>query len=286
MIIPNKIWWLEESQKRKALTSCPYASSHNCPRYYESTVLLSRINMIAGLPNKKEEELDRLWNNTSFSALCDEEVPSINTRHNRSLGSVSNFCPEVSFKYIGYYADYMCKYFDEIDQEIGERLAHEAQLSDDWRFSWMSVRARFYLDCEVYDRVKYYNEALGQSYLTRLHPNIVQLINRMDSCLDNQDATGTIHAAANILETMAKEVTENGNVADQSLGGFFSQFKNKSRLPVNLIESVLEIYKLRNTIHTAGHGGLDTPDLTMYDAIGIAAMTKAMLEIEYRSKSI
>ncbi|ENM3829399.1 hypothetical protein IS636_003576 [Vibrio cholerae] len=286
MIIPNKNWWVEESQKRKALSSCPYADSHKCPRYYESIVLLSRINMIAGLPKNKEEELNRLWENTSFSALCDEEVPAITTRENRRLGSVSNFCPEVSFKYLRYYADYMCKYVDEIDQVHGERLARSEGLSDDWRFLWMSVRARFYLDCEVYDRVKHYNEELGQSYLKRLHPNIVQLINRMDSCLDNQDAAGTLHAAANILETMAKEITENANVSAQPLGSFFSQFRNKSRLPEDLKESVLKIYKLRSTIPTAGHGGLESPDLTMYDAIGIAALTKAALEIEYRSKSI
>lgn len=37
---------------------------------------------------------------------------------------------------------------------------------------------------------------------------------------------------------------------------------------------------------TAGHGSLNKPELTMEEAIAIAAMTKAMLEIEYRSRTI
>ncbi|WP_347364625.1 hypothetical protein [Vibrio vulnificus] len=286
MIIPNKDWWQEESSKRSSLKSCPYANSHTCPRYYESVFLLSQINMIAGLAKNKSDELDQMWANTSFSALCAEEVPSIGQNQNGSLSSVSNFCPEVSFKYLGYYADYMCKYVDEIDQAGGERLANRDKLADDWRYFWRSVSAKFYLDCEVYDRVKYYNEELGQSYLNRLHPNIVQLVSRMDRCLDNQDPAGAVHSAANILETMAKDITNNPKVANQTLGGFFSQFEKCSKLPQPLIDAILEIYKVRNTLPTAGHGSLVTPTLTMVEGISIAALTKAILEIEYRAKSI
>ncbi|MEC9857171.1 abortive infection family protein, partial [Escherichia coli] len=94
------------------------------------------------------------------------------------------------------------------------------------------------------------------------------------------------HAASNILETMAKEITQNPNVANESLGGFFKQFEKMSKLPKNLIDVVKDIYDLRNKLPTAGHGSLNRPELTMVEAITIAAMTKAILEIEYRSKAI
>ncbi|MCC4820091.1 hypothetical protein LMH81_26615, partial [Vibrio lentus] len=103
--------------------------------------MLSQVNMIAGLTKNKSDELDLMWANTSFSALCAEEVPSIGQNQNGSLSSVSNFCPEASYKYFGYYADYMCKYVDEIDQAVGERCANRDKLAGDWRYSWMSVSA-------------------------------------------------------------------------------------------------------------------------------------------------
>ena len=285
-IIPDKNWLEQESKTRDVLSFCPYANSHRCPRYYESLVLLSRINMIAGMTSEKVAELEEFWNRTIFSSLCNEEVPSVSTDENGSLSSVAHFCPEVSFKYLGYYASYLHKYIDEIDKGFGIRRAERDGLENDWRYSWMSVSATFYLDCEIFNNVKQFNEGQGGSFLNRLHPNIIQQISRMDGCLDTNDPAGALHAAANILETMAKDIAQNPKVANQTLGGFFEQFKKKSKLPQHLIDAVLGIYKLRNEIHTAGHGGLNKPDLTMVEAIAIAAMTKAILEIEYRSKSI
>lgn len=286
MIIPDKNWYVQESKKHSAMLACPYANAHKCPRYYESVVLLSRIHMISGIPEKKIAELDSFWERTSFSALCDEEVPSITQNEYEQLHSVNNFCPEVSFKYLNYYADFMHKYADEIDQDFGCKRAEREKLENDWRYTWSTVRATFYLDCELYERVKKFNEEFGFSYINRLHPNIVLQVSRMDTCLDNGDATGALHAAANILETMAKEITDNPKVANETLGGFFEQFKKTSCLPEKLIDAVIEIYKLRNTTPTSGHGSITQPNLTLSDAIAIAAMTKAMLEIEYREKYI
>lgn len=232
-IIPDKIWWEQERRKHKAQSVCPYANSHRCPRYFESLVLLSRNKIIAGINDKKEIELEEFWSRTSFSSLCDEEVPAVTTKKYGGISSVSNFCPEVSYKYFNYYADFMHKYIDEIDQDAGQRIAARDNQENDWKYTWMQVSPTFYLDCALYESVKQFNESLGNDYLSRLHPNIIQQIFRMDNCLDKNDPAGALHAASNILETMAKETTENPKVANQSLGSFFTQFERKSKLPQN-----------------------------------------------------
>ncbi|WP_447046156.1 hypothetical protein [Vreelandella sp. H-I2] len=283
-VIPDKNWWEKERKKRNALSTCPYANSYRCPRHYESLDLLSRINVIAGISSEKKEELTAFWDRTIFSSLCDEELPSVSVNSFGGLSSVSNFCPEISFKYFRYYADYMYEHIDEIDRDSGVRIAERDKLENDWKYQWMSVGARFYLDCDVFERVKQFNDELGSSFLNRLHPNIILQINRMDNCLDANDSAGALHAASNILETMAKETTQNPNVENETLGSFFEQFRKKTKLPEYLIEAVMKIYKLRGKLPTAGHGSLNKPELTMAQAITIAAMTKAILEIEYRSK--
>lgn len=85
---------------------------------------------------------------------------------------------------------------------------------------------------------------------------------------------------------MAKDITDNPKVANQSLGGFFEQFKSKSSLSDSLKNAILEIYKLRNTTPLSGHGSLELSSLTLTDAITIGALTKAILEIEYRAQHI
>ncbi|WP_434931018.1 hypothetical protein ACRWQM_01530 [Shewanella sp. HL-SH5] len=285
-IVPDRSWWQAEAKKRNALSTCPYANAHKCPRYFESLVLLSQINMIAGITENKKDELSSFWQRTSFSSLCDEEVPVVSTNKSGRLLSVSNFCPEVSFKYLKYYADYMQKYVDEVDKDTGTLIANRDNLPNDWRYAWMSVNPKFYLDCELLDSVEAFNKNLGNNFINKLHPNIIQQIDRMNNCLDQNDAAGSVHAASNVLETMAKDITNNPNVANQPLGGFFDQFKNVSKLPENLVNAVMDIYKLRNTLPTAGHGSLITPNITMVEAISICAMTKVILEIEYRNKSI
>ena len=65
------------------------------------------------------------------------------------LSLFSNFCPEISFKYLSYYADHMHKYVDEIDQYTGNSIAERDNLENDWKHTWMSVSPRFYLDCDV-----------------------------------------------------------------------------------------------------------------------------------------
>ncbi|MDC0610328.1 hypothetical protein OAP63_06300 [Vibrio sp.] len=286
MIIPDKEWYKNQSKIHNGKLLCPYANSYKCPRYYESVVLLSRVNMISGLPDKKKDELETFWERTNFSALCDEEVPSISRNEYNQLRGISNFCPEIAFRYLEYYASFMYKYVDEIDQDFGCQRAKKDNLNNDWRYVWARVNAVYYMDCEIYERVVEFNKELGSNYLIRLHPNIVLLVSRMDSCLDNNDWAGAIHAAGNILETMAKEIVNNPKVANETLGGFIAQFEKISNLPDEIKGAVLAIYKLRNTNPTSSHGSLEESQISQIDAIAIAVMTKAILEIEYRAKNI
>lgn len=234
-IIPDKNWWDNESHNRNAATVCPYANSHSCPRYHDSVVLLKRSKMIAGITDTKEEELSEYWERTKFSSLCDEELPSVYSNENGGISSISNFCPEISYKYFYYYADYMCKYVDEIDQDTGVRIAVNDNIKNDWKYSWMTVTPRFYLDCDVFSHVKQFNENFGSDYLKRLHPNIVQQISRMNNCLDSNDPAGALHAASNILETMAKDISQNPNVSNQSLGGFLNNSRKSQAYLITLL---------------------------------------------------
>lgn len=110
----------------------------------------------------------------------------------------------------------------------------------------MSVNPKFYLDCDVFESVKNFNEELASDYLKRLHPNIIQQIDRMNNCLDNNDSAGALHAASNILETMAKEITQNPNVANESLGVFLNSSK-KCQNYLRILLMLLKIFMIYAT---------------------------------------
>ncbi|WP_134051619.1 hypothetical protein [Rheinheimera aquimaris] len=155
-----------------------------------------------------------------------------------------------------------------------------------WRYQWGTVSACHFLDCSIYNQVHAYNSQGIGKFDKLAHANVVTLIGRMEQCLENSDPSGVLHAAANILETMAKDIINSSSIKNQSLGGFIEKFKNESNLP-HEIKSVVEgIYKLRNTMPLSGHGSTGTPNMSMHDAIVIAATTKFIVEIEYRAKKI
>ena len=108
----------------------------------------------------------------------------------------------------------------------------------------------------------------------------------MESCLESNDPAGVLHAASNILETMAKDVLGDGSLTNQTLGGFIDKYKNESSLPLEIKNVVGNIYKLRNKMPLSGHGSTETPNINIQDAIVIAAATKFIVEIEYRTKKI
>lgn len=283
--IPDSSWYRRKSTEREAPFSCPYANVHKCPRYYASINILGEAKIITSITNDKKEALDNLWANSRLLPVIAEDDTGISGYEGKA-SSFSNFCPEVSFAYFNYYASYLAKYADEIDSDCGHRIAEREKIPNDWRYEWGSISACHFLDCSVYSQVHNYN-SIGIGKFDKLaHSNVVALIGRMERCLENSDPSGVLHAAANILETTAKDIIKDDNIENKTLGGFINKYKKESNLPNEIKDVVETIYKLRNTMPLSGHGSTATPNMNMHDAIVIAAATKFIVEIEYRAKEI
>lgn len=283
--IPDSSWYRKKSSERDAPSSCPYANVHKCPRYYASIYLLGEAKVTTSISADKKEALDAFWENSRLLPVIDEDDTSINGSDGR-ISSFSNFCPEVTFAYFRYYASYLGKYADEIDKDCGHRIAERENIAGDWRYEWGFMSACHYLDCNVYSQVHDFNSQGIGKFDKLAHSNVVVLIGRMEQCLENNDPTGVLHAAANILETTAKDIIKSDSIDNQTLGGFIDKYKKESSLPNEIKDVVGKIYSLRNTMPLSGHGSTKSPSLNMQDAIVIAAATKFIVEIEYRTKKL
>ena len=111
-------------------------------------------------------------------------------------------------------------------------------------------------------------------------------MSRMEACLERHDASGVIHASATIFETMAKDILQEESIQNRSFGGFIDKFNKESRLPENIKLIVKEVFSLRNTSPLSGHGSTKPEEISIEDAISLAALTKAIVEIEYRARKI
>jgi hypothetical protein len=84
--------------------------------------------------------------------------------------------------------------------------------SDNCSFSYQTRR----LDEEVELIVSSPDEIEDAGFESE-HPNVRKLVARMDHALDAKDAPAVLHAAASIIETLAKDVLQNPGVENQSL---------------------------------------------------------------------
>ncbi|WP_156516968.1 hypothetical protein [Delftia sp. GW456-R20] len=285
LIIPNSSWHAEKSKEKKVQNYCSYAALNKCHRFYESIYLLTKKGVIAGLDNDAIDKLDKYWEGKSLIPLIEEERTSV-TGNVGKISSMSNFCPEVTHKYYGYYASYMSKYVDDIDAASGERRAVADDLKDDWRFLWQFVVACHYLDCSVFNQVKEFNLKTGGRFDELIHSNIKSQIAKMELCLDNQDYPGVVHASANVLETLGKDVLNDPALQNKTLGSFLLKYEKQSHLPDEIKQVVGQIYNLRNRTPMAGHGSTSESNIIAFDAVLICAATKFIVEIEYRSRAI
>ncbi|MFW8602500.1 hypothetical protein ACOHYD_13610 [Desulfobacterota bacterium M19] len=285
IIVPDLTWYKQKSIEAKVPPECPYSNVHKCYRYYASLYMLGQARMITSMSDEKITELDTYWKKSELFPVIEEEDTGTSGCENK-VSTFSNFCPEVSFTYLSYYADYLTEYADYIDKDVGCSIAKRENIDNDWRFYWARVNATHYLDCNVYNRVKKFNSKPKNKFDDSVHENIIILIKRMEICLENKDCSGVIHASANIFETMAKDIIDSGNIENQTLGSFIGKFNNESKLPENFKTVVKEIYLLRNKSPISGHGSTKPSQVSMEDAIVIAALTKSIVEIEYRARTI
>jgi len=283
--VPDSSWYRTKSAEVDAPLSCPYANVHKCPRYYASIYMLGEVKMITSISDDKKTELDAFWAESNVEPVIAEDDTGISGSEGKS-SSFSNFCPEVTFTYFGYYASFLARYADEIDKDNGQRIAERESVKNDWRYVWAFVTACHFLDCSVYSQVDGFNSKGIGKFDQLAHSNILVLIGRMEQCLESNDPSGVLHAASNILETMAKDIIGNEKLANQTLGSFIDKYQKESSLPENIKNVVGGIYNLRSKIPLSGHGSTDVPNINMQDAIVIAAVTKFVIEIEYRTKKI
>lgn len=115
-----------------------------------------------------------------------------------------------------------------------------------------------------------------------IHANILLLVQRMDTALDRGDDAGVLHASASIFETMAKDIVGIETVQDKTMASFFDRYRQDSRLPDEVLDYVLAIYKSRNVTPLAGHGSTQSPHISRETSITLVEMTKAFVKIEYR----
>lgn len=281
--VPDQKWYRNISAELELAPECPCANVHRCPRYFSSMGLLGKARMITAISEDKNSELEEFWRKTDLLPVVEEEDSSI-SGDERRWTCFSNFCPEVAGSYLGQYASYLCRHADEIDRDSGQRIALRDGIPGDWRGDWASVSACHYTQCRAYTQVKNFHDNSSQRNFGFAHANVLLLLKRMDQCLDAKDPTGVLHAAANIVETAAKDLLGDKSLANQTFGGFAQKYENESALPEKLKAVALEIYKLRNTMPLSGHGSTGVPDMTLHDAIVIAAATKFLVEVEYRSR--
>ncbi len=283
--IPDASWYKRKSSKVDAPASCPYANVHKCRRYYASIRVLGEAGMITDIRDDKKKALDAFWEDSGLSPVIAEEDTGIMGANGRS-SIFTNFCPEVSYAYFNYYASFLAKYADEIDEISGHKRAEGDNIPNDWRFLWADVTACHFLDCNVYNQVHDFNSKNISKFDELVHSNILVLINRMNRCIEEKDPAGVLHAAANILETTAKDIIKDDSIENQTLGSFVYKYEKESKLPEEIKSIVGKIYNLRSKMPLSGHGSTRSPNIEMQDAVVIAAVTKCIVEIEYRIQQI
>lgn len=111
------------------------------------------------------------------------------------------------------------------------------------------------------------------------HPNIKQLISRMDNNFANNDYAGVLHASASIYETLVKDIAGAPKFKKMSLGQILNDSAFSLNIPEQIMEYIREIFKKRNTVPTAGHGGVSIPTITEEEAIVIQEFTKAIVRV-------
>jgi len=247
--------------------------------------MLGEARVTTSISDEKMMALDSFWKESGLLPVIAEEDTGISGSDGK-ITSLSNFCPEVSFTYFRLYASYLGRYVDEIDKDCGHRVAERENIAGDWRYEWGFLSECHYLDCAVYSQVNEFNSN-GVGKFDRLaHANVVVLIGRMEQCLEKNDPAGVLHAAANVLETTAKDIIKSDSIKNQTLGGFIDKYEQESSLPEEIKSVVGKIYRLRNTMPLSGHGSIQAPSITMQDAVVIAAATKFIVEVEYRMARI
>lgn len=118
------------------------------------------------------------------------------------------------------------------------------------------------------------------------HPNVRQLVNRLNNALVDKDFPLVLHTCSSIFETLAKDVVQNPNMENKSLGSFFDSYRNSSLMPTQFLDWIHELYKRRNVEPSSGHGGTVEPTITETEAIILAEITQTLVKLERKLQTL
>ncbi len=154
LIYPDLSWYAAISERKRLPGRCPYANVHRCPRYFESTALLSDKGITTRMPRDLHDSVVAKWKAHELSPATAETATSISGGDHPS--TFSNFCPEVAYDTFRLFAVTLIRITDDpIDREIAEQLIKEdpAPSRKDWRLSWGHVEPLHYSDCPFYAKL-------------------------------------------------------------------------------------------------------------------------------------
>ncbi|MEN6319602.1 MAG: hypothetical protein ABFD82_12695 [Syntrophaceae bacterium] len=149
-IYPDTDWYCEISEQKSALSHCPHANVHRCPRYYSSLYLLGAERITTEIESEKVKELDEFWRRSDLLPVVAEHDTGIFGDKKQ----FSNFCPEISFDVFGLFAVDLSRYTDEIDKGVVYAELKKNAYPKDWRFQWAGVTPLHSLECTIYSQIE------------------------------------------------------------------------------------------------------------------------------------
>lgn len=156
VIVPDLDWYKKKSLNSKLSPRCPFATVESCPRYYQSLSLMGKAGTTKIDPSE-DRRLLNFWKTNDLWPKTGKQETSVSGPENH-MKNFGNFCPEVAFEIFGYFASYLARYSDEIDQGIAHnKLGEGIAVKNDWRWAWGALSPQHYTDCPLYSVLAHRN---------------------------------------------------------------------------------------------------------------------------------
>ncbi|MFA7328971.1 MAG: hypothetical protein WC081_05660 [Candidatus Ratteibacteria bacterium] len=182
-------WYYEKSRELKLSKNCPFSSPQLCPRYYESVKILQNVKLVKGIGSKIDKKLAQKWEEHPMKPCMQEEESGISfegdpgTSSYKTL-SISNFCPELTFKQFGIFASSLARLTDIIDTEpIPNYVKRMKADKDDWKWEYHRVDHQHYSDCKEYLWLSSHETAIQKT----IYPEVLKPTEKeQNPCFDKE----------------------------------------------------------------------------------------------------